>query len=177
MDIANIQAEFYHRKIEKIRNRIPKVNRDPLEYLTKALDKWNPAGGKPKFVMRSVTEIEVFNMIKNLKSSHAYGTDLLDVTIAKMTAASLVPVISHIINLSLGTSTFPQKWKLARVIPLLKAQELDKESPSSYRPVSQLLLISKLTERAFQLQLLKYLETTEQLSQNYHAYRDRHSMT
>ena len=73
------------------------------------------------------------------------------------------------------TSKFPAQWKIARVLPLLKSSDSDKTNPSSYQPVSQLPIISKLTEHSIQTQILKYLEETKQLHVNHHAYRSRHS--
>ena len=63
------------------------------------------------------------------------------------------------------------KWKMARIVPLLKSSESDSSNPVSFRPVSQLPLISKIVERVAQVQILQYLETTHQLSPNHHAYR------
>ena len=110
-------------------------------------ERWNPAGGKPKFVLESITTREVSKMISDLKSSSAFGDDKHDASIVKMAASVLIPVITHVINLSLGTKT------------------------SSYCPVSLLPLVSKLAERSVQVQILKYLELTDQLSPNHHAYR------
>ena len=69
-------------------------------------------------------------------------------------AVTLIPVITHVINLSLGTAHFPARWKLARILPLLKSNDCDPLKPASYRPISQLPVLSKLTERSVQRQLL-----------------------
>ena len=88
-----------------------------------------------------------------------------------MAGESLSEPIAHIINSSLRTNTFPHKWKLARVLPLLKSKGADTSNPSSFRPVSQLPLVWKLTERTVQIQLLKHLEHWGLLGSNHHAYR------
>ena len=69
------------------------------------------------------------------------------------------------------------KFKLARILPLLKGKDLDATNPASYHPVSQLPVIAKLAERTVQRQLLKYLETNKLLSPQHHAYRDLHNTT
>ena len=84
--------------------------------------------------------------------------------------------IKHVVNLSLRTNIFPSKWKVAKVCPLLKAQELDHYNPKSYRPVCQLSIVSKIAERTVQLQLLQHLETQGLLSSDQHGYR-RHTST
>ena len=137
-EIANCQMEFYINKIQNVRNKLPKVNTDPLSTLRKLFSRWIPAGGMPKFVLKCVTEKEVGDMINNLKKSHAFGIDKFDAFTIKMAAGTLIPPITHIINLSLSTGHFPARWKLARILPLLKGKDLDRNNPSSYRPVSQL---------------------------------------
>ena len=131
----------------------------------------------PKFSLSETTTSEVLEMIKNMKNSHAFGRDLIDSTTVKLGAEVLAPVFKHLINLSINSSKFPQKWKLARVFPLQKASDCDITSPSSFRPISQLPLISKMTERVIQKQLLSYLENSGQLHVNQHAYRNKTSTT
>ena len=167
------QANYYTKKVNDIKDTLPSVNEDPLKYLKRAYERWEPAGGKPKFYMCSVTITDVQKMISHMKNVHAYGHDDIDSFIVKLAAPVILPVITHIINLSLGTSTFPHKWKIARVLPLLKSRDLDSRLPGSYYPVAQLSTISKLTERALQSQILIYLERTNQIATEHHAYRNR----
>ena len=124
-----------------------------------------------------MTEKQVGEIIMNLKGSHAYGIDIIDEFTVKLAAGMLIPVITHVINLSLSSTRFPVHWKLVRILPLLKGNEMDSSNPSSYRPVSQLPVLSKLAERAVQVQVLKYLEETQQISSHHHAYRTNHNTT
>ena len=112
-----------------------------------------------------------------MKQSHAYGRDKLDAASVKLAVKHLIGPITHIVNLSLSQKTFPQKWKLARILPVLKSKGLDESSPGSFRPISQLPIIGKLTERSVQLQLLKHLEQWGLLGPNHHAYRNKTSTT
>ena len=112
-------------------------------------------------------------MISKLKSSHAFSVDKIDAATLKLACESLAAPITFVINLSLGT----EKWKLARVLPLLKFSESDKQRPASFWPVSRLPVISKLAERTVQVQLLEFLERTGQISTHHHAYRKDTSTT
>ena len=174
-DLADLQVNYYEQKIVNIKNRLPRVNVDPLAVLRRSFDRWRPAGGRPKFTLKSVTEKEVGEMIMKLKNSHAFGIDRVDAATIKMATGILIPGITHVINLSLCSARFPARWKLARILPLLKSKESDQFNPSSYRPVSQLPVLSKLAERTVQRQLLTYLEENSLLSDNHHAYRDKHN--
>ena len=79
-----------------------------------------------------------------MKNSHAFGRDELDAAAIKLVAPILAPVFAHIINLSLGTVRFPMRWKISRIVPLLKSNDCDKSNPKSFRPVAQLPLISEI---------------------------------
>ena len=56
----------------------------------------------------------------------------------------------------LTTGIFPDKLKIAKVIPLFKKG--DKSIFSNYRPISLLPSISKLFEKVIYQQLYKYFE-------------------
>jgi len=61
------------------------------------------------------------------------------------------------------------------VTPILKKSRLDEASPSSYRPISNLTVISKLLERLVSWQLVAYLETNHLLPTTQSGYRRGHS--
>ena len=173
--IADAQMNYYTAKIEKVKKLLPQVNTDPLVILKRIFQRWKPTGMKPKFELKCVTEKEIGIMIQNLKNGHSFGTDKIDAYTIKMAAAQIIPSITHVINLSLSLGKFPARWKISRILPLLKGKGLDALNPASYRPVSQLPVIAKLTERSVQRQLLMYLEQSNQLSPNQHAYRENHN--
>ena len=176
-EIANTQADHYVNKVKYIKETLPRVCQDPLKLLDRAFSRWKPISGKPRFQLKSATLSEVIKIINGLKNSHAYGHDDIDAFTIKMAAPVIGKVITHVINLSLGTATVPQKWKIARVLPLLKSSTVDTKSPGSYRPIAQLTVISKLTERIIQSQILSYLEITGQIASSHHAYRKKCSTT
>ena len=175
--LAEIQAQHYEDKVSRIKELLPRVNSDPLKFIRRAYTRWSPAGGKPTFVLKTTNVTEVTKIIDKMKNSHAYGHDALDAYIIKIAAPSIAPAIAHCINLSLGLHTFPTRWKIARVLPLLKSTDSDPNLPGSYRPIAQLSILSKITERVVQSQLLHYLETTAQISSQHHAYRHKCSTT
>lgn len=74
----------------------------------------------------------------------------------KLANPVIVKPITKLINLSLETSIFPEKLKVAQVKPLFKKNNrLDK---SNYRPVSVLPTISKFFERAIFDQLSEFFD-------------------
>ena len=70
----------------------------------------------------------------------------------------LMPVICNIVNLSLDSSRVPPSMKEAVLQPLLKKPPLDHEIYKNFRPVSNLEMITKVTEKVAATRLNHYLE-------------------
>ena len=73
----------------------------------------------------------------------------------------------------LNTGTFPDKLKIAKVIPIFK-----KGDPSlfeNYRPISLLPAITKVLEKIIALQLSSYFEKNKLLFDNQYGFRPKHS--
>ena len=62
--------------------------------------------------------------------------------------------MSALVNQSLSTGIFPEKLKIAKIIPLYKKNEDD--DMNNYRPVSLLPIFSKIFEKVVQNQLYNY---------------------
>ena len=68
-----------------------------------------------------------------------------------------------------------QSWKSAQVTPLLKKPILDHNVASSYRPISNLPVLSKLSERLVLNRVMSYLNNSTILPTHQSAYRCHHS--
>ena len=77
--------------------------------------------------------------------------------------------LTVIVNTSLTTGVFPEIWKHAMVIPLLKKG--DQENVSNYRPISLLPILSKIVEKIVSNQLLDFLLKNNLLSNSQHGFR------
>ena len=91
-----------------------------------------------------------------LDVSKAPGVDEIPSRFLKDGAEILAKPISDIINLSIKLSTFPDKCKIAKLIPLFKKGS--KTDPKNYRPISLLPFLSKLIEKAIHIQAQEYLD-------------------
>jgi hypothetical protein len=69
----------------------------------------------------------------------------------------------------------PPSFKEAYITPLLKKPDLDPTDVKSYRPISNLSVLSKLLERLVARQLLDYLNTEGLMPRLQSAYRAHHS--
>lgn len=85
--------------------------------------------------------------------------------------SSLVsPFLLHLFNLSLQSGVFPTTFKSAYITPILKKADLNPAIPHSYRPISNLTVISKLLERLVCHQLVLYLTSNGLLPDLQSAY-------
>ena len=87
----------------------------------------------------------------------------------------LAPVIADIVNLSITTDVFPSAFKYALVSPFLKKTSLDKNELNSYRPVSKLSFVSKITEKVVAARFSNHLTDNGLYEQMQSAYRPHHS--
>ena len=72
--------------------------------------------------------------------------DPIPTWLLKKIATIVAPLILSIFNLSFATGRILCQFKHAYVPPLLKKSDLDQETLSSYRPISNLSVLSKLFE-------------------------------
>ena len=91
-----------------------------------------------------------------MKSSKSCGIDNIDSYIIKLAKDDLLPAITHLVNLSLRYNIFLTPWKLAKVIPLHKKDDV--LLAQNYRPVALLPIISKILETAVFGQVIEYFE-------------------
>ena len=87
----------------------------------------------------------------------------------------IVPIITHIVNLSLNTGSFPKKFKSAFVTPLIKKSNLDSNDLKNYRPISNLLFLSKLTEHVIADRFWSHLSSHNLMSNFQSTYHKFHS--
>ena len=67
--------------------------------------------------------------------------------------------LSKIINLSVKPSVFPKEYEIAYLKPLF--EKGSKAHPKNYRPISHLLVVSKITEKSKHYQLQDYLKEND----------------
>ena len=88
---------------------------------------------------------EVMKFCKEIEVMKASGMDKISAKICKDSFLVLGQQLTYLFNCSLNTAVFPEKWKVAKVIPLFKGG--DREAVGNYRPVSLLPLPGKLLEK------------------------------
>ena len=74
-------------------------------------------------------------------------------------------------NLSFQTGIFPTSFRIAQVTPILKKQGLSTDDPANFRPISNLLTVSKILERLFLRRLNPHLAAIGSMDPYQSAYR------
>ena len=169
-EVASSQNEYFLEKIRIIRENLPPPVTDPLAKLRSLM-----TGRICSFSFSAVHPDSVDKIISGLGNSNSFGLDLIDTKVIKMIRPAIVPALTHIINLSISTSNFPQLWKNAKVIPLHKKD--DQLNPKNFRPVAILPVFSKGLERVVFEQIVSYLSCNNLLHPSHHAFRSHHNTT
>ena len=172
--LSTLFASFFKDKIEQIRVKIASswTNSQP-SYLNPHIPE-PPSPPASLLHFRPVTEEEVAKVLQ-MSPDKFCDLDPIPTSLLKKCSSVLVPVITNIVNLSFSSGTFPDNFKNSVIKPLLKKANLDKETLSNYRPVSNLSFISKLTEKLVKLQLTEHLDTHSLFNIHQSAYTKSHS--
>ena len=117
-----------------------------------------------------VTVNHVYQLLTGLSSNKATGVDKISCKIIKIASPAISDSLTHIFNQAITLSSFPDEWKMARVIPLYKNGQ--RNVAGNYRPISVLPAISKIMEKILYNQLYSYLSKFRLLSDSQFGFRN-----
>lgn len=90
------------------------------------------------------TEQEILNKLRHLDASKGPGPDSLPPSFIKRCSHVLALPLQYIFNSSLEEGIFPNLWKSAKIVPVLKKG--DPSNVKNYRPISILSCFAKIFE-------------------------------
>ena len=120
-----------------------------------------------------ITTLELEKYINNLKPKWSSGLDSINNIVLKELRDIIIEPLTLIFNNSLQEGLFPTKMKTARVVPLYKGKS--KYETTNYRPISLLLTISKILEKAMYTRVYRFLCATGQLFASQYGFRKDHA--
>ena len=97
------------------------------------------------FSFNLVTPDEVLKVVNNCKPKTSKGVDGISMKLFKNILSTIINPITTLINQSLTTGIFPEKLKIAKIMPLLKKP--NNYNIDNFRPISLLPCISKVIEK------------------------------
>ena len=119
-----------------------------------------------------VTDIEIKEIINNIRSGISPGYDKILMWLVKDSNEFITRALVHIMNLSIISGIVPDQLKIARVLPIFKSGET--RVFSNYRPISVLLIFSKVFEKVVYKRLFNYFNKFDILFQNQYVFRKGH---
>ena len=161
--------QFFAEKVNKITAELQSssptdTDRLPEHQTTFSFDKF-----------KRVTEKEVLKVITN-STSTTCNLDPIPTHLLKKCLHELTPIITFVINESFNSGCFPEKFKLANIVPILKGLKCDSDVLNNYRPIANLRFFAKTLERMAALQLQRYLNDHELHAKFQSGYRSFHSV-
>ena len=153
--LANAFADFFAQKIDRIHADLHEKRRtaDP-----------NVSSSESTRCQVELSDFAVLSQdtvkeyaCKSAKKS--CNLDPLPASLMKNCLDMLLPTITNIVNLSLSTGTMPETLKVAELVPALKKHDADHEQFSNFRPISNLVMVSKVIEKAVSVQLTDHVRT------------------
>ena len=122
---------------------------------------------------KPISSNEIIKVVKDLKSNTSPGYDDIDMKVVKKIIIHICQPLSAILNKCLDCGIFPDKLKIARVIPIFKSGS--EEVLSNYRPISVLPIFSKIFEKCIYYRLLSFINKYNILTNDQYGFRERHS--
>ena len=163
--LANEFNRFYIDKVIKIRDSIEQTTEESIYY--------RPFQGERFMDFRLVTEDEVHKIIKE-KGIKTCIEDPIPSRLLKESLDIAVPILTKLINKSMQEGNVDGiKWSI--IAPLLKKAGLDNEVYKNFRPVNNLVFLSKLTERCVDIQLDEHMSINNIHEPTQFAYKKCHN--
>ena len=163
--IAENFGKFYSTVGQNLSASIPAGEKNIGHYLSQI-----PCSGK-SVVMRQTNQTEVENLIKSLPNKMSSGHDKINNVMLKSLCLAISYPLQLVFNQSIATGIFPDKMKIAEVIPLYKGKQRD--LVINHRPISLLMTISKLLEKVIYSRIYKFLEKNNILFESQYGFRTK----
>ena len=169
--LANSLATFFCNKIVALKESISlKLRGSPSPF-----DFDQPHSNELLSDFTPVTPAEVSKLLQSM-SNKSSQLDYIPTSLVKSLRRDFLhPHFRIWQNLSFTQATFPSKFKLALISPLLKKPGLPKSELSNFRPISNLNTIGKMLERLALAHLFPHISISPSFCPLQSAYRKFHS--
>ena len=167
INLANMFADYFDNKVQRIRASFPTTTADPMN-----ADQLYYGPELCEFSRTTPTELS--SLIRSI-AKKSCSLDPIPGSLMTDCFSVLLPVFVNLINLSFKDDLVPALFKEAVLDPVIKKDSLDHEIYQNYRPISNLRFVSKATEKIVALRLTDHLEDNDLLETFQSAYKKGHS--
>ena len=152
-DIAEFFNNYFSSIATELDDILPASALDPLHYMRNKI--------LSSLSLEPVTPAEVSTIISDLKLTKQHKNNI-PVKLIIYFRTVLCVTLCDMINQSFTQGKFPEPLKHALVTPIFKKGDI--LDPKNYRPISVLLILSKIFERAIYNRLIKFLSDNSVIS-------------
>ena len=165
--IANELGNYFSNVGSTYAKKIPTSTKPIADYISKIPQ--NPQS----LYFAPITTIEIEKIISKLEPKKSSGHDGISNKLIKDLSDVISYPMTIIFNQSIQTGRFPTAMKWADITPLYKSK--NKYETTNYRPISLLLTISKILEKAVYSRTYNFLEQNQILYKSQYGFRSQHS--
>ena len=140
---------------------------------TPSYKKYLNAPTDTSFSFQPIDNTVTLQLFSKLTATHSCAHDNISSTVLKYISKEISECITLIVYQSIVTGIYPDKLKVAKVVPIFKKE--DKLQLKNYRPISVLPVISKIFENVMLTQLVEYFTTNNLLSSQQYGFRSNRS--
>ena len=167
VEIGDKMCDYFSNVGKQFANKIKRPKKDINDYLSKIRQNCE------SMTFTQVNKGELLKLLKELPNKSSHGHDNLDNILLKEISEGIVDPLVGLFNRSLNEGYFPAQMKIAEVVPLFKSKE--RELTNNYRPISLLMVISKLLERVVYKRTFQFVTDTGQFYDSQYGFRKNHS--
>ena len=154
----------------KVASAHPPCTPERLEQIVET----TPPSTWAEFSFKPLSEYEVLQEFKRTQAkSSGKSPDGLPFKYLDRFINIIITFLVFIFNLSISSNKYPNAWKQAFLIPLLKT--LQPLSPADTRPIANLCHLAKVFDKLLTTQMLNYLEKNNLLSPYQFGFRSDHN--
>lgn len=162
--IANIFNNFFIEAPKSVVQNISQVDNNYNDTFQSNLQ---------SMVLLPFSEEEMLRIFSKLKNKFSTGPDDLPSNIIKEFSRDLLKPLTYLVNCSLESGIFPERLKVAKVIPIHKKNA--KNSVDNYRPISLTSVISKIFEYCMLERLDSFIGRYTLIPNEQHGFRKNKS--
>ncbi|GFU38745.1 probable RNA-directed DNA polymerase from transposon X-element [Trichonephila clavipes] len=115
---------------------------------------------------------EIISYIKSSNPKKAPGKDGISNRMTKNFTLKAILILTILVNKILKHNYFPKIWKEAIIFPILKPGK-SKNNPASYRPISLLSTLSKITESIILTRLKNIININKTINPNQYGFTNK----
>ena len=164
--MANSFNDFFANVANNLVSNLPPSSYSPLSFMPNCREFYS-------FYLSPTSVDEILYEISNLNLSKSCGPFSIPITILKLLKHQISLSLVDIFNCSFSTSTVPDKFKIASVIPV--HEQGSKFILNNYCPISLLSIFSRILEKIVCKQLDSFIVKHNLLYENQYGFRSKHS--